>query len=104
MNKRKQLVVGLSAVMTLYAACMTVCTIRLQTRLARMEATQEALLEQHRCMKQGLMNLAQSSDLGVQTFRKVLAVLDAEDGVDIYSFPVIESNARGNLEPIMPGK
>jgi len=90
--------IGVLVVTAAYAACMTVSASRLRTELAGLQTSHRQLQEKHRQMKANYIQLIASPGTGDQAFRRLLAVLEADDGMDLL-MPSGPSTTRVNEAP-----
>jgi len=75
---------------------------RLQKRLATLEASQRQLQQKHRLLKEDYLQWLQSTGANEQAFRKVIAIVEDRDGVDLVSS--IDYTPRANSFPQMRSK
>src|SRR5437870_130904 len=86
MKKANQLGAALLVItMAWWSADMALRANRLQKRLATLEASQKQLLQEHRLLKEDYLQWLQSTGANEQAFRKVLAIVEERDGVDLVS-------------------
>jgi hypothetical protein len=83
MKIREQLLIGVLVVTAAYAAWMTISASRVRTELAKLQASHHQLQENHRQMKESYIKFAANPGTRDEAFHKVIAILEAEGGVDI---------------------
>jgi hypothetical protein len=98
MKFRERLLIGVLVVTAAYAAWMTFSASRLRTELAGLRASQRQLQEKHRLMKESYIHSITSPGTGDQAFRRVLALLEADEGMDLL-MPSGPSTTRVNEAP-----
>jgi len=97
MRKAKHLVTRLLVIALIaYATFITSWTFRLQKRLTGLETTHQKLQERHHFLKEGYLQLVRGVASNDQSFRKALAVLESDGGVDLDS-PFSASITEVNL-------
>lgn len=69
--------------MAAYAGWVTLSASRLRTELASLRESNGRLQENHRRMRQEFVQLVSHPGTGEEAFRKLIAVLEAEDGAGI---------------------
>ena len=83
MKTRELLFTGVLLATAAYAVWMTVSASRLRTELTALEASHLRLEENHRQMRKSVIQLGVNPGTRDETFRKLLAVLEADGGADL---------------------